>query len=131
MPGLTKAVLSVDPDMEAVYPIESHLLSGFWVLLLSSVARAIMSFILMELCAMSIAQRKARHGNYFSVESERGMGTASTRVLQPNELMFFSPAQRYLGVSEVSSHYLYAGLPSAVWKWGTRMGLMEPLPPGS
>jgi len=125
VPGMTAAIDHAFPAFEAVYPIESHLLLGFWVLLVSSVARTVMSFVLMEMAAMSIAQRQARQDNFFPA---RLNGAASNPVLRPEELILFSPAQRYIGVSEVSSDYVYAGLPKILWHWGEKLGLIVRLP---
>jgi len=121
VPGLTKAVRFLAPEEQNVMVIHSRLLPGFWWIVVAVIAEKIMSYFLLELSAIAIAQRAVRERSYLDQ-------TSSPRQLLPDELMQFSPAARYAAVSAMPVAYFYAGWPIQIWKAAIRLGVLDERP---
>jgi len=108
VPGLTAAVRVLAPSEKDVMVIHPSLDTGFWWLLAASVLEKLLAHFLLELSAVCIAQRSVKERD---VDGTAEGSTRTPRQLHPDELMQFSPAGRYAGVSALPEGVFYAGLP--------------------
>jgi len=111
VPGLTAAVRVLAPSEKDVMVIHPSLETGFWWLLAASVLEKLLAHFLLELSAVCIAQRSVKERDVDGVGSAGAVSTHTPRQLHPDELMQFSPAGRYAGVSALPEGVFYAGLP--------------------
>jgi hypothetical protein len=124
VPGLTQAARVIFGESN-VYVIRPTLRYGFWLILASVIGQKIVSHVLMELSAATIAQRQYTERRQGRPTIAEGQRTTNDQIslLSPEELLMFSPAARYVGVSGVNPANIYAGLPRWVWKVGKFIGL--------
>jgi len=114
-----------------IYVLTPHLSYGFWYIMVALFGQKVISHVLMELSAAMLAQRQFAFERGVLRISPGGQnhvlvpGPQSHQMLSADELLLFSPAVRYLGVSGVSAAIVYAGLPHWVWRAGVTMGLMD------
>ena len=107
--------------------------SGYFLLVLGMILNKFLSHLLMELSAVAIAQRQLVEGvdgliTPLNMESSQHSSyTEIEESLSPSQLVLFSPAARYVGVSGVNSGVMYAGFPRAVWRAAIAIGMMHPL----
>jgi hypothetical protein len=117
----TKAIRVLAPQENYVLVLVPSLETGFWWLLAALLCEKLLSYFLVELSAVSIAQRHVKDRAGQAGEE----GAASPRQLLPAELMQFSPAARYVGVSAMPAGPFYAGLPRGLWHAFVFCGFMQ------
>ena len=128
VPGLTAASRTFlgKSDVMVIIP---ELQYGFWWVGIALLGQKMVSHVLMELTASTIAQRQyalqqAAQQVPSATSAEDGSGGQRRRLSQ-DQLLMFSPAARYVGVSGVDSTVFYAGLPMWLWRLGVGIRLMD------
>ena len=109
VPGLSEVARDILPSEigEEMFVVTPQLHIAFFILLCVVVVEKIMTYVVMELSAISIAQRFAKNQH---ILNEQG----ATPMVSNEQMLLFSPAARYVGVT-AQRESIYAGIPRFMW----------------
>ncbi|KAH9251324.1 hypothetical protein BASA81_010735 [Batrachochytrium salamandrivorans] len=143
VPGMTKVAQELFGSNAQIDVLEAEVREGFWVMLFALVMDKTMAYFMMQLCATALSLRQQEPDSATVGENEAndtvpspiqreplllGSHLEDGEVVEgddePDELLLYSPADRYVGTSFTLEH-IYAGIPLPLWRLMLAWGLLE------